>query len=384
MMKKAACIFLCAAILTSLCACAKDRDDTADKSQPAESSSQASSAAAPEAEVNYQAELDNIIKEYDFNGVVYITKDSKEVCSSTPKSSDESTGEITLDTQFCVGSISKEFAAVSILMLRDEGKLSVDDSLDAFFPEYEIGRDITVKNLLTMRSGVPDFYNSTDEDENSVSFSDDELPFQVYDESDSYDNQKALKEWLFNQPLDFEPDTNFMYSNSNYLLLSMIVEQASGLDYHTFIRDNIFKPLGMEHSTFIDERKSAQFLAEETSSFDFASYPGVSNGAGDIISTAGDIDLWLTALRENKLLSEVSFTEMTTNYTESESPGYGYGVMLTKNGGLMHTGKICSYISIAYTDPKKGYNLFAASNDSLSTDESINELQDKILMNVMK
>ena len=71
-----------------------------------------------------------------------------------------------------------------------DGQSRLFDSLDAFFPEYEIGRDITVKNLLTMRSGVPDFYNSTDEDENSVSFSDDELPFQVYDESDSYDNQR--------------------------------------------------------------------------------------------------------------------------------------------------------------------------------------------------
>ena len=376
---------MAAAVLLSVSGCASDKEAASSVPDQTESSSQAVSDVSSKAGVNYQARLDKDLKNHEFEGVVYITENGEVLCqSATGKTNAESAGDITIDSKFCIGSISKQFAATAIMMLSEDGKLSVDDTLDKYFEEYAIGKDITIKNLLTMRSGVPDFYG-TNEEENDEYNSEEsaETGFTVYEESDAYDNQLAIKEWLFNQPLDFEPDTNFEYSNSNYLILSMIVENVSGTDYHSFIRKNIFEPLSMENSGFIDERKSMTDFADSMEPFDMAAYPGVSNGAGDIISNAKDMDIWLTSLRENKLISAESFAEMTTNYSEEGSVGYGYGLMLPNSGGAMHTGRIATYSSAAYTNEKYGYNLFAVTNNSSDVSEDINSLLSQLLQDTM-
>jgi CubicO group peptidase (beta-lactamase class C family) len=134
-----------------------------------------------------------------------------------------------------VGSVSKQFCAAAILMLRDKGELSLDDTLSKYFPEYEIGKDITLKQLLSMQSGIYDMVNEGVVDDMSADNSEEA-------------NTEVIKNWIFSKELKFEPGSTMSYSNSNYFLLGNIVEQVSGEKYMDFLRENIFKPIGMNNT----------------------------------------------------------------------------------------------------------------------------------------
>ncbi len=365
---------LAAALLLSCAACSSNDTETVSVFSEVSSAldethssvGSKSTAKAPDKD-KCQKALNKIITDHGFEGVILISKDGEEICSSASGtlSSDYGSDGISIESQFCIASISKQFAATAVMQLQESGKLSVDDTLDKYFPEYRIGKDITIKNLLTMRSGIVDFYYVENEDGTTSSLDKENLPFEIYAQSDAYDNKLAIKEWLFNQPLNFEPDTNYEYSNSNYLILAEIVEQVSETDYHTYLKENILDPLGMEHTSFISDIKNSPVFAKSTGDPGVIAYPGVTEGAADIVSTAEDIDKWLTAFRTKMILSQASYDEMTANYSpENEQTGYGYGVMIGAGGGVMHPGSLLSYVSFAYTSPKTGFNVFFVTNDS--------------------
>ena len=135
------------------------------------------------------------------------------------------------------------------MILRDQGKLSVDDTIDKYFPEYSKGKDITIKHLLTMRSGIRDTVGE--------GFAG-TLPYTNTEEK----NTTLIKEWIFGESLLFEPGSAFRYSNSNYILLADIVEQASGQYYNDFLREYIFDPLDMKHTGLITEVPDSPAWAE--------------------------------------------------------------------------------------------------------------------------
>ena len=234
----------------------------------------------------------------------------------------ESNKPRTLDTVMPIGSVSKQFCAVAILQLRDQGKLSLDDTLSKYFPEYEIGKDITLKNLLTMRSGILDYLSVINSEEFSPNNSEEE-------------NIKRIKQSLFTQDLYTEPDTEYDYSNSNFFLLANVVELVSGQKYIDYVRKNIFEPLGMKNSGSVGETYSSLTGSEVI---------GLAKGAGDIISNVYDIDKWMTGLKSGKVISRESYEEMTTNYSPESSEKYGYGIMTGLHGGVGHSGGIGTYI----------------------------------------
>ena len=105
--------------------------------------------------------------------------------------------------------------------------------------------------------------------------------------------------------------------------------------------------------------------AADAENFEAPIASGVLQGAADLVTTAGDIDKWLTALRQKTLLSEESYAEMTQDYSPDDGK-YGYGLMLHMPNGIGHTGMLSAYTSLAYTRPDKGYNFFAVSNNKAS------------------
>ncbi|MGN0502016.1 MAG: serine hydrolase, partial [Ruminococcus sp.] len=183
--------------------------------------------------------MDKALKRNYFEGIVCLTQNGSVIYQSAT-GKDEKDEDLTVDTTMYIGSVSKQFCAAAIMMLRDQGKLSVDDTLDKYFPEYSNGKDITLKNLLSMRSGIPNMVSEGKVD-------------GISSDKTEAENVALIKEWIFSQPLLFEPDSSLSYSNSNYFLLGNIVEQVSGQAYSDFIRKNIFEPLGMTHSGFVDE-----------------------------------------------------------------------------------------------------------------------------------
>lgn len=381
-----------AALLISCAGCGKsgapDNAELTSSGQAADTAQSEAAVSESKHSTDYEGTVEKAAKLYQFSGVVYMAKDGEVVCCSaydTSGDADTDAAKLTVDTPFLIGSLSKQFTAAAVMMLEEDGKLSVDDTLDLYFPDYVIGRDITIKDLLDMRSGIVDIYSAASDDEYADSESSAELPFEIYAEADAYDNKLAVTEWLFNQPLNFETNTNVEYSNSNYLLLAEIVEQVSGKDYHTFLSENIFAPLGMNSTTTIDETDTVYDLAPSEKELGAEAYPGVAYGSGDIISTAGDMGLWLAALRENKLISAESYKAMCTNYSpDAEGTGYGYGFMTDSERGAFHVGGIASYASFDHTDASNGIDIFAVTNDPDAMTDDILEFGTKLIETARK
>ena len=250
-MKKVLAIALCCAMVFSVSACSSD---SSNNTETTVSSTSANTDTTSNTEATISTEeikthIENAIKKNKFEGIVYLTKNGSVVYESAT-GKDEKENDLTVGSNMYIGSLSKQFCATAIMMLKEQGKLSVDDTLDKYFPEYQYGEKITIKNLLTMRSGI---VNTTPE----TTF--------LNDISDEI-TVKTITDCIFKQPLNFEPDTSFEYSNSNYFLLACIVEQVSGQNYYDFLRKNIFEPLEMTNTGFVSEVKDNPKWAD---GFDF-------------------------------------------------------------------------------------------------------------------
>ncbi len=294
---------------------------------------------------------------YGFKGVLYAIKDGN-VVASFAKGTLENGEAITLDTPMPVGSVSKQFCAAAILLLQEQGKLSVNDTLDKYYPEYAEGSKITLANLLSMRSGVP-------------SYTDTKILADTVTVDNTYEENTALiEEWIFSQELDFEPDSGFTYSNSNFFLLGNVVEKVSGQKYIDFLRENFLTPLGMTHTGSISELGSNPEWAQGITYQKVNLQPAATKGAGDIVSSASDMVIWLDALYTGKSISKESYQAMTTDY--STATHYGYGMYVEVMGGVGHGGIIGIYNSYDYINEDSNFIMFMDSNTvSGSTIESL-------------
>lgn len=311
---------------------------------------------------SYDKYLERMMTTAKISGVAYITKNGAIIGQhARGLQNTEENIEMSVDTLFPLGSVSKQFCATSILMLLDQGKLSVNDTLAMYFPEYEIGKDVTIHQLLCHRSGIRDHVNY---DEDYKGFEDPLAQYTLSDKASYKENQKIITDWLFTQELKFTPNEKFDYSNSNFLLLSMIVEKVSGEKYSDFVQKNIFDKLSMTNSGFYEDLVSSPSLAEnhlKEGNLPLEPYhKGVSQGAGDIVSNAKDIDKWLDSISHRTLLSDESYDMMATDYGEN----YGYGVILTDStGAIGHSGGIITYESYILTIPQRQLNVFVVTND---------------------
>ena len=200
---------------------------------------------------------------------------------------------VTPDTRFSVGSISKQFTAAAVLLLRDQGRLSLDSKLAKYLPQLPNAEKITLRMLLNQVSGLHN-YPRTDEHN---------WPLQG-----SIDPQKLFAILATDHP-DFEPGTKWAYSNTNYAALAEIAAQASGMPYGVFLKKFIFEPLGMTKSgsgfavqagIATPYEGSGKFTRQAPLSLD------LFFGAGSIVSTAVDLARWDQALLEGKLLKPAS------------------------------------------------------------------------------
>lgn len=307
--------------------------------------------------------LDEQLEKYNISGVAYVTQKGKVIAQSVRGMANTDEGkENTIDTLFPIGSISKQFCAVAVFMLKEQGMLSLDDTLSEYFPEYTVAKDVTIKQMLTMRSGIRDFQEGA--------FTE----FFLSIDNTQEENQQIMLEWLCNKSLMFKPGSKYTYSNTNTLLLSMIIEQLTGDDYEDFLKANIFAPLGMDNTGFYEELVNHPDLCENK----FPDIPdivlptdtkGCFQGCGDLVSNAKDMDKWLTSLRECRLISEESMAEMltvcskNTEYTNGVSVGYAHSLKITGDNGVGHTGFIVTYASGALTYFEDEFNVFVVTND---------------------
>lgn len=243
---------------------------------------------------------------------------------------------------FELGSVTKQFTSTAILMLAEEGKLSLGDDIRKYVPDFpDKGERITIEHLLTHTSGIKDY---TDDPKWPDLWRQDLSPAQIVD-------------LVKNAPLEFVPGTKWSYDNTGYTLLGMILEKASGVPYAEFIRAHIFAPLGMTHSLYgslsaIIPNRAAGYSKNEKGDWENAPYLSMAQpyAAGSLMSNVDDLAKWDAAVSAGKLLSPASWDEAFTGYrlTTGEDTRYGFGWQLGTYDGhslVHHSGGIPGYVS---------------------------------------
>lgn len=220
---------------------------------------------------------------------------------------------VTTETVFEIGSVSKQITAAGIILLMEDGKVNLDEKISKYLPNTpDSWKNVSVRNLLTHTSGIKS-YSSLD-------------GFELSKRMKQADFIKALSP----HPLDFETGTDYVYSNSGYSLLSYIIESASGKNYWDFMRERIFKPLGMNKTA---NRDPKFIIPNRAVGYEWQNNGLVGRdgnltdlfGAGAIVSTITDLAKWDLALRNDTLLKKNSKTQMWTPLTFSNGKTYPYG-----------------------------------------------------------
>ena len=253
------------------------------------------------------------------------------------------------DDVFRLGSITKQFTAVAILKLVDEGRLKLDDEIGRHIPGYpDTGKGVTIEQLLAHTAGVPSY---TDSPEYAASM---EKPVTHAD----------MLARFAGKPLEFKPGTQWKYSNSGYYLLGMVIENVSGRSYADYVARNLFIPLGMQHSAYEGHERSGKRRVEGYARADGKFAPdspvhmSQPYAAGSLLSTVNDLAIWNRAISEGKILRKETWAKAFTPATlaEGSKTRYGHGFMFDPFNGtqsIHHGGGINGFLTHAVRLPQE-------------------------------
>ncbi len=264
----------------------------------------------------------SMVKDKGFNGSILIAKEGKILYQNYSGYADFVTKKkLTASSQYETASVSKQFTAVAILMLYEQNKLKLTDTVQKFIPDFPY-KGITVHQLLCHRSGLPDYFKFAEK--------------YHLKKNGFMDNDSLLRMMKKYRPKILEkPDEKFEYSNTGYAILASIVERISGISFVEFVNENIFIPLGMKESYFYHYGKPQNdgYTIGHRSNYkhyerDFES--GVMGDKG-IFTTANDLLIWDNALYEAKILKPETIKLAFTFKNQESSPcnNYGYGWRLS-------------------------------------------------------
>jgi D-alanyl-D-alanine carboxypeptidase len=243
------------------------------------------------------------------------------------------------DMRYSIGSISKQFTAAAILLLQEQGKLSLDDKVAKFFPELTRSNEVTIRQLLSHTSGYQDYWPQ-----------DYVMPMMLQPTN----AQKILDSWA-RKPLDFDPGTKWQYSNTNYVIAGLIIEKASGTPLLQFLQEKIFTPLGMRSVADIDKAKLGD--TDATGYMRYALGPprpapkegsGWLFAAGELAMPAEDLAKWDISIIDQKLMKPASYLAFETEVLLKNGLGtrYGLGLDVTSDSGhraLSHGGEVSGF-----------------------------------------
>lgn len=248
----------------------------------------------------------------------------------------------TPQTVYRIGSITKQFTAAAVMQLVEQGKISLDDTIQKFLPAYHTqGHRVTIRQLLTHTSGIKSYTSLGAEWTSRMRL--DLVP----------DSLVALFQ---DKPFDFEPGTRFLYDNSGFYLLGLIVERASGEPYAVYLQRHVFEPLGLTATRYCDERPliphRARGYERDSTRFVNASPLSMTQpfAAGALCSTVGDLVTWSRSLDAHRPVNAASYAAMTTPATlaDGSRTGYGFGLAISDLGGhprIGHGGGINGFLS---------------------------------------
>lgn len=333
----------------------------------------------------YEKKIDSIIQTEFGNknepgGVFLISQNGKNLYRKAfGKANLELNVNMTPENVFQIGSMTKQFTAVAILLLEQQRKLNVNDPISQYIKDYPNGDKITIHHLLTHTSGIKDFTKM---------------------KSISSIAQKEMKpeemvNFFKNEPVDFAPGEKFDYNNSGYVVLGYIIELVSGTSYEDFIKKNIFDKAGMNHSYYASDRKvipqraygyhkkEQGFVNKTVISF------SVPFSSGSLMSTADDMLKWQQALNQNLILdlkeTQKAFQKYKLNNGEEFT--YGYGWHLKDINGIPdreHGGSVFGFKSMGVYVPAEDVYVIGLSNCDCHSPTEVTKNMAKAALHEMK
>ncbi|WP_319480245.1 serine hydrolase domain-containing protein [uncultured Draconibacterium sp.] len=299
-------------------------------------------------EPTLESEIDNILSmkytSKEPGAVFLVAKAGKPVYRKAfGKANIELDVDMNTENVFQIGSMTKQFTAVAIMMLVEEGKLSVVDEITKFIPEFPThDKTITIHHLLTHTSGIKDYTSM----KSIGSIAEKDL------------SPSELIDFFKNEPMDFAPGEEFQYNNSGYIILGYIIELISGMRYEDFVEENIFQKVGMKNSRYANAREVIENRAygyqqnkNELMNKMHISF-NVVYSAGALMSTVDDLLKWQNAINNNLLVNEDTKNQLFTNWTlnNGKEIDYGYGWHLKEIRNTLsreHGGNIFGFKSMA-------------------------------------
>jgi CubicO group peptidase (beta-lactamase class C family) len=308
--------------------------------------------------------LNHYFEEGKFNGSALVTENGKAIYKNGfGYSNFEWEIKNSPDTKFAIGSCTKQFTATLIMKLVEENKLSLEENISKYIPEYpaDKGNKITIHNLLSHTSGIPEYFFLP------------QMKGLIYKQNDPFDFIKNF----WDLELEFEPGVQLKYSNSAYFVLGVIIEKVTGLSYATALEEYIFNPLQMNNSGVLKDgeilKNKAYGYLKVNGKYRIAPYfnPSGAFSAGAIYSTVEDLLKWQNSFNSNLILSQASIDKMLdVNFSRY---GYGFAVLekTLKNGNKYtlfgHEGQIFGFRSLIQII-KKDNNSVILLDNSQSTE----------------
>jgi D-alanyl-D-alanine carboxypeptidase len=263
------------------------------------------------------------------------------------------------NTRYAVGSVSKQFTAAALLLLQEQGKLSLDDRVAKYFPDLTHAGEITIRQLLTHTSGYEDFAPQD---------------YIIPEWTQPTTPRATLDRWA-KKPLNFDPGTRWQYSNTNYVLAGEILEKVAGQPLVAFLREKIFQPLGMQSASDWPPEQPSDATAytryalgpprptkREAAGWYFA--------AGELAMTPSDLAKWDIAFLERKILSSASYAEFTHEaaLANGDRTHYALGLTLREIANIptfQHGGEVSGFLSSNIVLPTRDGAVIVLSNQDV-------------------
>ncbi|GLB52486.1 serine hydrolase [Neptunitalea chrysea] len=301
--------------------------------------------------------IETLLEEINFNGYAIITKNGTDVVRKGYGLANTGTGLAQAATlQYRLGSVSKTLTAAGIVQLKRDGLITgFNQTIADFDPEFPNGNQITLAQLLSHQSGIPDYLSYVEDDAfNGTEFT----ATTLYEVIETIVAQEGLL---------FTPGMQKQYSNSNYVLLALLIQEVSGTDYYQYITQNVLTPLGMtsteKGANAINTSVHAEGYNHSTPASD---YPiEITFGAGDWSSTPNDMELWADAAKNAWFTTEEKALIFATN-VEDGYTDYGLGWFTSQESDTTlywHGGDINGYWSMIGFMPKYNSTIVLLSNN---------------------
>jgi CubicO group peptidase (beta-lactamase class C family) len=311
---------------------------------------------------SFESNADSLLNEiFEPNGpgaVFLVAKDGEPVYrKALGKANLELDVDMTPNNAFQIGSMTKQFTAVGILILEEEGKLSLQDDVRKYMSDFPVqGDSLTLRHLLNHTSGIKDFTKM----KTIMQIARNDL------------SPKELIDFFKDEPVEFSPGEKFEYNNSGYVVLGYVIEQVSGMTYENFIEEKIFDKLGMADSRYASDQELVKNRA-----YGYHDRGGYTNkmwvslnipyASGSLMSTVDDMLIWQNALNSEELLSHETLQKAFTPGTlaNGENTTYGFGWHLKEWDGepvREHGGSIFGFKSMGVYLPDQDIYVVGFSN----------------------